>query len=114
MLSEGQLAQGEIMEELGSPTAGERLADVLNSRLGVEDWRGQYFAEPEKAARLLLGDGRPWGALMNAEPLHMIVVDGLTVAGLVHVRDPWEGTAYDIEFAEFVGRLVGGVHRFAD
>jgi hypothetical protein len=42
------------------------------------------------------------------KPPHVVVVDGINQAGNVMIRDPWEGTKYEMPFKYFVNEVWTG------
>jgi filamentous hemagglutinin len=93
----------------GAPTSAEEIAEALNqlAPLVSKRWQGGYIDVPTPliAFKLLLNTKKPWLAQMKEfgnRIAHVVVVDGQNAAGLVLIRDPWEGTSYKMEVDEFL------------
>jgi hypothetical protein len=66
-----------------------------------EKWHGLFIA-PEDFA--VLSRKGTWGAVLReGSPLgHLVMVIGVSIGGLTEVRDPFDGTAYEMTTAEFL------------
>jgi len=109
MLSEGRLTEGELISRLGSPADIEE----LSFELGAE-WTSQKG--PTTLAEI--GKGGPWAAEMLESPWsrfsktpHVVIVDGPSPAGNVVIRDPLEGTRYEMTVKDFLKTWSGCYRR---
>lgn len=102
MLSEGTLDQAKLIERLGAPCDMRALADALGPR-----WKGEGVG-PEQLDKLLARG--PWAAELREpaasryrrlEPGHTVVVDGADKLGNIQIRDPAEGTRYEMTREDF-------------
>lgn len=104
------ITQSTIAAETGVPVDVRYLALTLNelapSNIGI--WRGGNFgvelAEIPTLLKRLSAKGS-WAAEMKefGNPIaHLVVVDGFDEAGRLRIRDPWNGTRYKMEEAEFL------------
>lgn len=104
------VTQAAIAAETGVPVDVRYLALALNklapSSIGV--WCGGNFgvelAEMPTLLERLIAKGS-WAAEMKefGNPIaHLVVVDGFDEAGRLLILDPWNGTRYKMEKAEFL------------
>jgi hypothetical protein len=104
MLSDGRLLQASLVERLGAPVDCRKLAQELGP-----EWSGHY-TDVYKDLDSVMQNG-PWCATLfdrYARGLpHAVVVDGASAAGNIIVRDPWEGTVYEMTREAFVKYWTG-------
>jgi hypothetical protein len=102
MISDGRLRQADLIEALGMPADTRLLAKHLGP-----GWRGRYLDDvkvPEKLFQNgpfvadLREHTKPGHRINDA---HAVVVDGLDSAGNVMVRDPQDGTRYEMTRSNF-------------
>jgi hypothetical protein len=106
MLSEGRFTEKELIDRLGAPSHIQRLPEVLGS-----DWT----CEKGPTTLAEIGKNGPWAALMREspewtkfpKPPHVVVVDGPSPSGNVMIRDPLEGTRYEISVKDFKNAWTG-------
>ena len=101
----------KIIEKItGAPISVKVLAPVLETLDSSDSrgWAGGTIVIPgasdEDLVRTLNSTGS-WAAVMwelGASVGHLVVVDGLDKMGRVMIRDPWHGTSYKMEMADFV------------
>jgi hypothetical protein len=105
MLSNGAIDQATLVHQIGKPSDPAMLAHQLG-----QDWQGGYVAP--SAFDQLLQRGS-WGAELrtpDSGPVsHMVVVDGLDGAGNVTIRDPQDGTRYEMTRDDFLQHWTGRV-----
>ncbi len=109
MLSEGKIEQARLINKISSPAAPEWLAKELGP-----DWKSGYVG-PHDLDHLL--QQVPWVAElrssvndMNKFQLgHLVVVDGINDIGNVTIRDPWNGTKYEMTQENFLAAWTGRV-----
>jgi hypothetical protein len=96
MLSNGLLKQEALIDTVG--TKPEALAPLLGP-----EWKSGFIkGEREKTLDALLAQKQSWGAELRDDFYHrvrmghMVVVDGLDEAGNVMIRDPQDGTRYEM------------------
>lgn len=101
MLSEGKLTEQVLIAELGERPNITDLVKHLGSDWTWEPKRFKSFAE--------IGKRGPWAAelMENAgtdleKSLHTVVVDGVNSSGNLVIRDPWEGTTYEMTQQKFL------------
>ncbi|MEP6757528.1 MAG: hypothetical protein ABJA67_18650, partial [Chthonomonadales bacterium] len=101
MLSDGRLTESALMAELGDRPDVTELLKYLGSEWTSEAKRFKSFAE--------IGQKGPWAAeLMEnsgtelEKSLHTVVVDGVESSGNLIIRDPWEGTTYEMTQQSFL------------
>lgn len=111
MLSNGEFKQFELIKELGTPAYTKDLA----KRLGPA-WTGQDVTDESLDA--LLSRNSSWAAELRElsgrryarlDPAHTVVVDGLDDRGLIMIRDPADGTRYEMTRAHFIEHWNGTV-----
>lgn len=111
MLSNGELKQAELIKELNAPADTKKLAKILGPA-----WKGQDVTEESLGA--LLERKSSWAAELRelpgsrqfrCEPAHCVVVDGLDEHGLIMIRDPADGTRYEMTRADFIKHWNGTV-----
>jgi hypothetical protein len=110
MLSSGQLKQSELITKLGAPCDAQALAKALGP-----EWKGKPLAE--EALNELLAKGKSWAAELREiqtatryrrlELAHTVVVDGLDEQGSIMIRDPADGTSYEMSRADFLKHWNG-------
>ncbi|MBU6452706.1 MAG: hypothetical protein KGS72_13050 [Cyanobacteria bacterium REEB67] len=101
MISEGLLKQEDLISKLGTPAQTKNLAKLLGP-----EWRGDYFSPNSLRAIVERGpfvaELRPWFREgERAQEAHAVVVDGLTQAGTLAIRDPAEGSRYEMTLEAF-------------
>jgi len=99
MLTEGRITEAELMEKLGTPGNIKELPKLLG-----DEWTSEV--RKNTSLRELSKQG-PWAAEMieggfPKKPLHVVLVDGISESGNVRIRDPWEGTAYEMNAKHFI------------
>jgi hypothetical protein len=110
LVSDGRVSQGELHSRLGDWSNPMSLRNDLNDRDGG-GWQGHYFASGEDAARKA-AEG-PMAAVVQAPhgPAHMVMLDSRS-DGTFTVRDPYEGSSYDVDrhwVETYVSAGVAGV-----
>lgn len=99
-----------IAAQTGVPVSPSTLAAVLtslNSRTSGR-WVGAAVTIPgasEFEIIEVLNATGSWAAMLwepNASIGHFIIVDGLDNAGMIMIRDPWNGTRYKMDREEFL------------
>lgn len=99
--------QATVARDLMMPSLAEDIAARM-TELSTTKWRGGALAEGMPVSwelvDYLCGSRGSWAALLQPKgPVavgHWVVVDGITMDGLVLVRDP-VGAAYGIPLADF-------------
>lgn len=106
MLAKGglNLTQKEIRSQLPERANVYSLAKVLK---GDWVWGTETSGGPEKVLADAQKVGKPWAVELNSIPpagdFHMVVVDKFDSAKkLVSIRDPWNGTRYDMNLKDFL------------
>jgi filamentous hemagglutinin len=105
MLSTGTIRQNTLIKRIGAPAWPMSLASELGT-----DW---IAARVDRSVfdRLVRGDS--WAAELRAPTTgkfsHMVVVDGVNQEDHVLIRDPWEGTRYEMTRKEFLNAWTGRV-----
>lgn len=101
MLSEGKVTQQELIARLGERPDITDLVDILGTGWTSEKRSFKSLAE--------IGEHGPWAAeLMEnsgtelEKSLHTVMVDGVNSSGNVVIRDPWEGTTYEMTPKKFL------------
>lgn len=101
MLCRGKLREVDILDKLGSPADIEKLSEVLGPPWTSQTKKSTSLAE--------IGKHGSWAAEMldNAhtsaeKSLHVVVVDGPGAFGNIIIRDPWEGTTYEMRIKDFL------------
>ena len=107
MLSEGRLAEKELIELLGKRPDISDLVDHLGPEWTDEVRRFNSVSE--------ICEKGPWAAelMKNAgteleKSLHTVVVDGISDSGNLIIRDPWEGTKYEMTIKHFLVDVWNG------
>lgn len=97
------MTQEEIIDIIGEASTTEKLAKLLNDTdkpRGEEKWHGAIVAVKylEKIA-----SKSPFGAVLReGNPLgHLVLVEKLE-GNLPSIKDPWDGTAYQMTVEEFL------------
>jgi len=105
MVLRGKLTEAQLIPKLGRPG---NIAD-LPALLGPEWTTGKGPTHLSE-----LSEGGPWIAQMweggwttKPKPPHIVVVDGLNPSGNVMIRDPQEGTGYEMKVADFLNTWSG-------
>ena len=100
MLSGGRITEAELIAKLGTPGNILRLPEALGS-----EWTTK--GGPTSLAEI--GKHGPWAAQMLEsewtkfpKPPHVVIVDGPSPAGNVMIRDPLEGTRYEMTVKDFL------------
>ncbi len=104
MLTNGALKQSKLIKQLGSPSDAEALARALGP-----SWKAKSVTEQSLDA-LLRGEG--WAAELRElapasnyrrlEIAHTVVIDGLNELGNIMIRDPADGTRYEMTRRDFL------------
>lgn len=101
MLSEGVLSEKVLIKALGTPSDVKALAKELGNGWTSENRSFSSLAEVSKhgawAAQML---EREWTRF--PKPPHVVIVDGVNSMGNVVIRDPLEGTRYEMTQADFL------------
>jgi hypothetical protein len=70
------------------------------------DPQGQWVANTvDPSSFNALNNRAPWAALFyeqGAKTGHIVVVDGVDALGDVRIRDPWDGTMYEMTISDFM------------
>jgi len=111
MLTDGKVTEQELIHKLGERPGIKDLPDLLGTGWTSEARNFKSLAE--------IGQHRPWGAEMMEnsgteleKSFHAVVVDGINSKGLVVIRDPWEGTIYEMTQDKFLKDWTrGAVYR---
>lgn len=102
MLSEGLMDQATLITILDAPCDTRALAAALGAA-----WRGEGLG-PDQLDKLLARG--PWAAELRElpglryhrmQPGHTVIVDGLDELGNVNIRDPADGTRYEMTRSDF-------------
>lgn len=110
MLSNGAIDQATLINNLGAPVGLQHLADELGP-----EWTGVTIGNKEQVLDYLLNNGS-WAAELRSPPAsmyaridmgHSVVVDGVNDAGDIMIRDPWEGTRYEMTRYNFLKHWTG-------
>jgi hypothetical protein len=114
MLSDGAVDQTTLIEKVGAPAQPERLAKVLGP-----EWKAEcvYPTQANHVIESLPSRGS-WAAELRSVPAlsvsyrcthtgHLVVVDGLDRDGNIMIRDPWEGTRYEMTRQDFMNAWTG-------
>ncbi|MCC6980443.1 MAG: hypothetical protein IT343_19145 [Candidatus Melainabacteria bacterium] len=101
MLSEGRLSERFLIEKIGTPGDLRELSQHLGEGWTSKTVKGTTLAD--------LGKHGPWAAYMTeyewtkfAKLPHVVLVDGRSAAGNVIIRDPLEGTKYEMTVTNFL------------
>ncbi len=97
MLSGGILRENEILNEIGELAFINRLANILGPNWTSEKRTFKSLGE--------ISENGPWGATLiqrNGSLPHSVVIDGINQLGQLMVRDPWEGTRYEMLVTDFM------------
>ncbi|MEU7615632.1 hypothetical protein AB0B27_05945 [Micromonospora rifamycinica] len=110
MLTEGRITQSELLAELGDGSNLTALRNELNNRDGDGTWTGHYFADGGDALRRA-SEG-PMAAQVQAPggAAHMVLLEP-GENGSFTVRDPFDGSSYDVDGAWVEKYVAGGVFR---
>ncbi|MDZ4837311.1 MAG: hypothetical protein SGJ27_26290 [Candidatus Melainabacteria bacterium] len=99
MVSNGQVTEKELLDRIGRPSSVKDLADALGER---------WTSESGPTTMHELHQGGPWVAHLrdwawtgNPKPPHAVVIDGQSATGNLLIRDPLEGTSYEMKFSDF-------------
>ena len=97
------MTQADIIDIIGEASTTEKLAKLLNDTdklRGEEKWHGTIVAVKylEKIA-----NKSPFGAVLReGNPLgHLVLIEKLK-GNLLSIKDPWDGTAYQMTVEEFL------------
>ena len=97
------MTQEKIIDIIGEASTTEKLADLLNEidNSGSEEkWHGVIVAVKylEKIANV-----SPFGAVLReGNPLgHLVLIDGFD-GNLLNIKDPWDGTSYQMAIEDFL------------
>ena len=98
------VTQKQILATIGEYSTTVALARFLNEidkPIDNEKWHGIIVEAEDFHAILKKGI---FGAVFHeGKPLgHLVLVDGLDNKGRVRIKDPWDGTSYKMEEAEFL------------
>jgi hypothetical protein len=105
MITDGEFSEKLLLEKLATPSDVDSLAKQLGDGWSSDERKFKSFSE--------IGEHGPWAALV-LEPCwpkkspHVVAVDGLNSAGNVVIRDPLEGTKYEMDLKYFVGEVWTG------
>ncbi len=104
MLSNGEFKQAELIKTLGAPCDIRELAEALGP-----PWKGKGMPESELDNLLERG---PWAAELRElpppsqykrlGPAHTVLIDGLDKQGNIMIRDPADGTRYEMTRSNFL------------
>ncbi|MEV6596496.1 hypothetical protein AB0M36_06450 [Actinoplanes sp. NPDC051346] len=110
MLTDGRVTQAELLSELGDWSNLSALRDELNKHDGEGTWTGHYFQDGGEALRQA-SEG-PMAAQVQAPfgRAHMVILEP-GENGSFTVRDPNEGSSYDVDGAWVEKYVSGGVFR---
>ena len=104
------VTQEELIAKIGAPAAIGALAAWLNEAhtTGAKKWYGGFISTNGFAVLRRLEN---WGAVLReGTPLgHLVLVEGVDSQGLVHIKDPFDGTAYKMQIREFLAHWGGEV-----
>jgi hypothetical protein len=99
MITKGQFSESQLISKIDHPSDLERLMKTLGP-----EWTNEKG--PTSLAEI--GRGGPWAAQMNEKAWsqlpkseHVVVVDGPGAPGNVVIRDPLEGTRYEMTISDF-------------
>jgi hypothetical protein len=110
MLTDGRITQSELLTKLGDWSNLTALRNELNDRDGDGTWTGHYFVDGSDAVRRA-AEG-PMAAQVQAPrgPAHMVLLEP-GENGSFTVRDPFDGSSYDVDGAWVEKYVAGGVFR---
>ncbi|KWV34640.1 hypothetical protein AWV63_00250 [Micromonospora rifamycinica] len=110
MLTDGRITQSELLTKLGDWSNLTALRNELNNRDGDGTWTGHYFVDGSDAVRRA-AEG-PMAAQVQAPrgPAHMVLLEP-GENGSFTVRDPFDGSSYDVDGAWVEKYVAGGVFR---
>lgn len=98
------VTQKQILAIIGESSTTIELASFLNKidkPVDNERWHG-IVVEAEDF-HTILKKGIFGAVFHEGKPLgHLVLVDGLDNKGRVRIKDPWDGTSYKMEEAEFL------------
>lgn len=102
MLTDGAFTEDFLLDKIG-PNA---FLDLLAKALGPPwtDQRKKNLDISLITTRGPMGVTLKEGAFKNH---HSLVVDGVSPSGNLNIRDPWEGTKYEMEFHIFLEYWTG-------
>lgn len=108
MLTNSHRGQATILASIGEWSYSETLARDLTTA-GEGSWVGGYV---EPSFNAIVARGKPWAAEMfphggGPNPYHHMVVVDQVGTDTVHIRDPWDGSGYDMALEEFTHRWTG-------
>ena len=119
MITNGKVKEDTLIKELleyhleemrtdDMPASMHDLATELN-RLDGPGWRGGLVDDDK--LETLLRRGKVIAELKEpTDPIaHAVLVDGMSSSGNLVVRDPWEGTKYEMKVSEFFCYMTGNV-----
>lgn len=97
------MTQQEIIDIIGESSTTENLAGLLNKvdkPTGGERWYGTIVDISDLPK--ILKKGSFAAVLREGSPLgHLVFVEGLEENDLLIIKDPWDGTSYRMNRAEF-------------
>ncbi|WFE63570.1 hypothetical protein [Micromonospora sp. WMMD714] len=110
MLTDGRITQSELRTKLGDWSNLTALRNELNNRDGDGTWTGHYFADGDDTLRRA-SEG-PMAAQVQAPRgrAHMVLLEP-GENGSFTVRDPFDGSSYDVDGAWVEKYVAGGVFR---
>lgn len=110
MLTDGRITQPELLSELGEWSNLSALREELNNRDGDGTWTGHYFEDGNQALRRA-SEG-PMAAQVQAPfgRAHMVILEPGENESFT-VRDPYEGSSYDVDSSWVEKYVAGGVFR---
>lgn len=105
MLTKGRFSEAELSSKLGVPADVEDLPALLGA---------EWTSKKGPSTLGEIGKDGPWAAEMFESPWtdflkppHVVVVDGPSAAGNVMIRDPLEGTRYEMTVKDFLLAWTG-------
>lgn len=102
--------QSIIATGTGIPGDAGSLVAILNrlDSSGAGLWQGGAVSIPGATREEIitgLNTSGSWGAVVWEQSVnigHMVLIDGLDATGRVEVRDPWDGSHYQVAMSEFL------------
>ncbi len=102
-LTNGARSESSLLSALGPNSNAEALA----RELGPGWVGGTPDLALDDAFHALNGTGSWAARVSGTSGAHMVVVDGLSDAGCVLIRDPGSGSSYETPFRDFLGAWRG-------
>lgn len=98
-----EMTQTEIIDIIGEASTTDKLADLLNEKdksAGGEKWHGVIVAV--KYLHKIANKSSFGAVLREGTPLgHLVLVEKLE-ENLLFIKDPWDGTAYQMTIVDFL------------